>query len=166
MWLSACAPVLPTSATPMTHPEPIGGPSREVAITGAVNTPLRLDATALQALPQVTLTTGGHSYTGALLWPLLQAKAGIHSVQKKNPTVSMYLIAEGTDGYRAILALAEIDPDFGNRPALIAYALDGAPIGKSGALRLIVPSDAKMARSVSNLAVINIQNLSAAHSMP
>ena len=69
---------------------------------------------------------------------------------------SMYLVATGSDGYRALLSLAEIDPAFGNRPVLVAYSVNGAGLGRSGMARLIVPGDVKMSRSVSALASIEV----------
>ena len=135
----------------MAHPELDGGPSRSVQVSGAVTKSSTLDLAALQALPAVTVTAGGHSYTGAALWPLLKDTVGIRGVEPKNPTVSMYLVATGTDRYRVVIALAEIDPDFGNRPAVLAYAMDGGSLGRSGAIRLVMPGDVKMARSVSDL---------------
>lgn len=151
-WVGAQA----QTAAPMPHPELSGGPSREVAVSGAVGKPLRLDVAALTAQPAVEVSAGGHRYTGAALWPLLQGMAGIRGTSAKNPTVSMYLLAGGTDGYRVVLSLAEIDPDFGHQPAIVAYEMDGQPLGRSGALRLVVPGDVKMARSVSNLDTIEL----------
>ncbi|CAN5741842.1 hypothetical protein BH09PSE5_BH09PSE5_00930 [soil metagenome] len=54
------------------------------------------------------------------------------------------------------MTLGEIDPGFGNRPAVIAYAVNGAGLGTSGETRLIVGGDVKQGRSVSNLVALEV----------
>lgn len=134
-------------------------------VSGAVNKPLTVDLAALQALPVTRQTMNGSVYTGVSLWTLLaQTAGGIKPgvASGKNPTIAMYVVATGSDGYRAVLSLAEIDPDFGNKAVLVAYSIDGKPLDRSGVARLVVPGDVKAARSVSNLAAIEVVALPAA----
>ncbi len=139
--------------------------SPTVNVSGAVNKPMTVDLAALQALPATQQTMNGTVYTGVSLWALLSQSAGgikTGGASGKNPTIAMYIVATGSDGYRAVLSLAEIDPNFGNKAALVAYSVDGKPLDRSGMARLVVPGDVKAARSVSNLSAIEVVALPAA----
>jgi DMSO/TMAO reductase YedYZ molybdopterin-dependent catalytic subunit len=133
-------------------------PSPSFSISGAVRKRATFDLATLKALPAVTQTAGGNSFTGASLWALLNdAAVGLQPDGKlKNATLSMYAVVTGSDGYRAVISLAEIDPEFGNRPALVAYSVNGAPLGRNGMARLVMPGDLKMGRSVARLSSIEI----------
>ncbi len=67
-----------------------------------------------------------------------------------------------TDGFRAVVSLGEIHPNFGNRPAIVAYETEsGDGLGTAGALRLIIARNATTpetagARQVSNVAEIQV----------
>lgn len=172
-WLVAgCAAGTPgadsSAKTPGAMERPANSGARvspTVTVSGAVNKPVTVDLAALQALPATRQTTNGSAYTGVALWTLLAQKAGgikPGATSGKNPTIAMYVVATGSDGYRAVLSLAEIDPEFGNKPVLVAYSIDGKPLDRSGMARLVVPGDVKAARSVSNLAAIEVVALPAA----
>ncbi|HMN84047.1 MAG TPA: hypothetical protein PKA20_29540 [Burkholderiaceae bacterium] len=74
----------------------------------------------------------------------------------RNDTLGMYVVATGSDGYKAVVSVAEIDPGFGNQPDLIAYSINGAPVGANGFARLVVPNDVRAGRWVSNLIGLEI----------
>lgn len=133
-----------------------GSQSTALQITGAVERPMRVDLAALQAEPPTQVTASGRTYTGASLWALLN-QAGIRGVAA-NPaaTGAMYLVATGSDGFKAVLSLGEIDPSYGNRQAIVAYSVNGAALGANGFARLIVGGDSKMSRAVSRLATIEV----------
>ncbi|MGJ7510243.1 molybdopterin-dependent oxidoreductase [Variovorax sp. GT1P44] len=134
-----------------------GGVSTAVAVSGAVDKPMTFDLAALKAMPSISRTVNGSTYTGVSLWTLLHGTTGIKvDPTVKNASMAMYVVATGSDGYKAVIALGEIDPDFGNKMALVAYSVNGAPLDRNGMARLIVPGDVKMGRSVSNLAAIEV----------
>jgi DMSO/TMAO reductase YedYZ molybdopterin-dependent catalytic subunit len=127
------------------------------AVSGAVETPMTFDLAALQKLPVVSQTVGGSVYTGASLWVLLNTTTGIKAdAAVKNATLGTYAVATGSDGYKALVALGEIDPGFGNRQVLIAYRVNGAGLGGTGVARMVVPGDHKASRSVSNLVSLEV----------
>ncbi|MDR5881791.1 molybdopterin-dependent oxidoreductase [Caballeronia sp. LZ032] len=133
-----------------------GGTTTQFQLSGAVATPASFDLAALQALPAVTRTVGTTTYTGVSLWNLLNA-AGIQtSSTVKNDLLGFYLIATGSDGYRVILSLAELSPDFGNQPDIVAYEMNGAPLTTTGFARLVIPGDGKAGRYVSNLLALEV----------
>jgi DMSO/TMAO reductase YedYZ molybdopterin-dependent catalytic subunit len=134
-----------------------GGFAPSFTVSGAVGKPSTFDLAALQALPSLQQTTASGVYTGVSLWTLLESAAGgIKPGSGRNPLIAMYAVATGSDGYRTVLSIAEIDPGLGGKTALVAYGVDGKPLDRSGMARLIVPADAKAARSVSNLTSIEV----------
>ncbi|MES2183793.1 MAG: molybdopterin-binding oxidoreductase [Pseudomonadota bacterium] len=136
----------------------IGGVvSPSFAVSGAVLRPQTFTLAALQALPATTQAIAGTSYTGVSLFTLLNSVTGLAvDATAKNPSLAMYAVATGSDGYKAMVSLGEIDPGFGNRGALIAYQTAGAGLGPNGVARLVVDGDVKQGRSVSNLVAIEV----------
>jgi hypothetical protein len=74
----------------------------------------------------------------ALLWSVLE-RAEMLGVDRR-ARLRRTIVVLGRDGYAAVLALAEIDPEFEDKHVLLAYCRDGKPID-GNALRLVVPSD-------------------------
>jgi len=129
-----------------------GGTAPSFAISGAVQHGASFDLAALQALPAVSRAVGTAVYTGVDLWHLLNDVAGLKTASgAKNPTLGMYVVATGSDGYQALLSMAEIDPGFGANQALVAYEVDGQPLDRNGMARLVLPGDVRASRAVSNL---------------
>jgi len=98
------------------------------------------------------------SYTGVLLWSLLEQAIIKVSPGIKNDILRHTIIVTGRDGYEVALSLAEVDPKFGNDRALIAYARNGEPLAHArGFARLIVPTDKSAGRSVFGIARITVR---------
>jgi hypothetical protein len=118
---------------------------------------MAFDLAALQALPASTVTVGNSAHTGVSLWNLLNTQVGLKTdASVKNPLLSMYAVATGSDGYKAMVSVGEIHPSFGNRDALVDYAVDGALLDRNGMARLVVPGDARASRHVSNLVATEV----------
>ena len=133
-----------------------GGPSRQFSVTGAVINGMTFDLAALKALPAITETVGGTTYVGVSLWDLLNTTTGIVTDPAvKNDVLDKFVVATGSDGYKALISMGEIDPAFGDQPDLVAYEADGTLLDTNGFARLVVPGDVKAGRYVSNL--INLQ---------
>lgn len=134
-----------------------GGPSTSFEVTGAVTHSMRFDLAALEALPAVSVTIGADRYTGVSFWDLLDSVVGLQTrPDVKNDVLGMYVVATGSDGYRAAFSLGELSPSFGNEPDLIAFELNGAPLTDTGFARLVVPHDGKAGRWVSNLTRLEV----------
>ena len=139
-----------------------GGTSDHFSVDGAVARGRNFDLAALKALPAVTETVGGVTYTGVSLWDLLEAQAGIVTDPAvKNDILDKVVVATGSDGYKTLISMGEIDPDFGNQPDIVAYAADGQPLGANGFARLVLPGDVKAGRWVSNLVDLQVFSASA-----
>ncbi len=140
-------------AAPAAFPQ--GAPT--VAIQGQVAHPRILALPDLSALPRVTVTLTHDkqhtSYTGALLWPLLDAAAPTE-LPGDRTHVRHTVLAHGRDGYAAALAIGELDPNLEGKQVLVAYEQDGHPLAT---LRLVVPGEAHPARSVKDLVAIEVR---------
>jgi DMSO/TMAO reductase YedYZ molybdopterin-dependent catalytic subunit len=163
--LAGCAGGPSSTAAPTSAASSMGraataseGTSPSFTVSGAVTRRATFDLAALQALPATTQAVGGNSYTGVSLWALLNdASVGLRpDTAVRNPVLSMYAVLVGSDGYRAVVSLAEIAPESGNRTALVAYGLNGAPLGRNGMARLVMAGDVKPGRSVARLAAIEV----------
>jgi DMSO/TMAO reductase YedYZ molybdopterin-dependent catalytic subunit len=69
--------------------------------------------------------------------------------------VSQTIIILGRDGYRAVLALAEIAPEFEAKQVILAERMDGKPLDAEH-LRVVVPLDKRGGRSVRDVARIEV----------
>jgi len=103
-------------------------------------------------------TNADETYSGVPLIDLL-AKQGVpHGHDLRGKALSLYVVATGSDGYKAVLALAEVDPEFHPGEVLVADQLDGKPLdAKTGPFRLAVTEDKRPARSVHNLVSIEVK---------
>ena len=155
-----------TATTPASVPAPAvtaagEGVSPAFTVSGAVARRATFDLAALKALPAITETVGGTTYVGVSLWDLLNTTTGIVTDPAvKNDVLDKFVVATGSDGYKALISMGEIDPAFGDQPDLVAYEADGTLLDTNGFARLVVPGDVKAGRYVSNL--INLQVFSAA----
>lgn len=98
------------------------------------------------------------SFTGVRLWDIISNAQANLNADVRNDKLSLFIVATGTDGYQAVIAWGEIDPEFANQPILVAYEEAGQPISDSGPFRLIVPTDARGGRYVSNLVDLNLRD--------
>ena len=120
---------------------------------------------SLKSLPHKTLTIHDHhtnadeTYSGVPLIELLKQVGAPTGHDVRGKVLSKYIVATGSDGYKAVLALAETEPDFHPGDVLVADAMDGKPLGaKTGPFRLIVSEDKRPARSVRNLVSVELKS--------
>ena len=115
----------------------------------------------IAALPPLTQRVGfvtgrgeqQNEWTGPLLWDVLVASGAIDPT-KAAEQVHLAVRVTGADGYTAVIALADIAPQFAGRPIQVADHMNGAPIA---GLRLIVPGDRRGGRSVRDVVRIDIE---------
>ena len=131
--------------------------STAISVTGDVLHGGSFDLAALKALPSVTRTVGGNTYTGVSLWDFISSTVGLATDGSvKNDVLDMYLVATGTDGYKATFSMGELSSAFGNQPDLIAYSMNGVDLTTTGFARIVAPDDIKQGRWVSNLASLEV----------
>ncbi len=137
-------------------------------VTGQIGDPgiYNLPTTSPVAVETATYKTAGvpvtDTYTGTTLWNLLADAGGVTTTTAKNDILSKYVIATGSDGYKAVFSLGEIDPSFGNQPVMVAYADTKGQLGPNasdGLGRMVVPGDLAGGRYVSDLVSLQVGSL-------
>ncbi|MBZ3905979.1 molybdopterin-dependent oxidoreductase [Streptomyces griseiscabiei] len=143
---------------------PAAVPMAELALAGDLARPSRLTVPDLLTWPQhetdvaFECATSGvrhHRFTGPLLHDVLSAAGpGFDPVRRKD-RLRFLIAVTGVDGHHALLSWAEIDPDFGRAPVLLAVTLDAAPLDRTGP-QLVLPQDRCGARHISGITEIRV----------
>jgi hypothetical protein len=117
--------------------------------------PLSLTTTQLAALPQQTITVAINGVSTTESGPSLSAlltKAGLQYISTcKNDELRYWIEATSARGASTEVTAGEIDPSFGDKPAILSIDQNGSSLS---APRLIVPGDATDARDIPD--VVNI----------
>jgi DMSO/TMAO reductase YedYZ molybdopterin-dependent catalytic subunit len=133
-------------------------------LRGDLPNPRRIDASDLQKLPRAeTHTTDTHNpgkasvYAGTPLVDVLKAgglvlDSGMPGIRE---TVTVTVLIEAADGYRAVFSLAELNPELTDRVVLLADTKDGQPLPpQEGPFRIIVPGEKRPVRWVRQVRTI------------
>jgi hypothetical protein len=124
-----------------------------------------IHAEDLKPLPRKTVTVhnphanADETYEGVELSDLL-AKYGVPlGKDLRGAALSYYVVAKGSDGYKAVYALAELDPSFHPGDVILADTMDGKPLDEhAGPFRLVSTEDKRPARGVRNLVSIELRS--------
>jgi hypothetical protein len=122
----------------------------------------RADVEALPHLNVVTDAPGTSTkFVGVSMKAVLE-KAGVtfgESIRGKR--LASCLLVEAVDGYRAVIALPELDPAFTDKVIVLAFLHDGKSMDeKEGPYRIVIPDEKRMARwvrQVTTLKIVNVQ---------
>jgi DMSO/TMAO reductase YedYZ molybdopterin-dependent catalytic subunit len=128
------------------------GQSTSLLVTGEVTKPTVFNLKRLQqfspAQENVTyFTMNGavtNAFTGVLLWDVLNlSPAGpiVTNTKIKNDILHKVIIVTGCDGYQSVFGAGEVDPFFGDNQIMLAYAVNGQPLGSDGLAQLVAPGD-------------------------
>ena len=135
----------------------------QLIVAGDVTTPLTLTIVDLKKMPRKTVAVMNprekkmETYEGVLLEDVLHRAGAMQGDQLRGLALSMYVVAEATDGYRVVFSLAELDSAFSESDVLIADTMNDAPLSAPlGPLRLVVPHDKRPARWVRMLKSIKV----------
>jgi DMSO/TMAO reductase YedYZ molybdopterin-dependent catalytic subunit len=133
-----------------------------LAVSGEVPHPLSLSSAEFAKLPRQTVRAKGHDgvesqFQGVPLAEIL-ARAGVPSGNElRGKAMTLYLVIEAADGYRAVFALPELDPAYADRVILLADRRDGQPLNAhDGPLQVVVPGEKKHARWVRQVIRLKI----------
>jgi DMSO/TMAO reductase YedYZ molybdopterin-dependent catalytic subunit len=119
----------------------------------------------LQSMPHTTVTIhNAHSgndeiYSGVRLADILRLLGVPLDKDLRGEALTLCLIATGSDGYRVVLSLAEVDPAFHPGEVIVADTYSGEPLGGDAPFRLVVSEDKRPARSVRNLVSIELKSV-------
>jgi len=154
--------ILSTAMGVLAQQSPAPSSTLKIAANGQTQS---ISTDDLKALPHKTVTVhnphsnADETYSGVPLIDLLVKMGVPHGHDLRGKALSEYVIATGSDGYKALLALAEVDPEFHPGEVLVADQMDGKPLDtKTGPFRLVVTEDKRPARSVHNLASIDVKS--------
>ena len=115
---------------------------------------------ALAAVPHKTIsvynehTKATETYSGVPLIDLV-TKLGVAS-QPHGKDLAIYLEAIGSDGYKAVYSVGEVNPDVHDGTVLVADSEDGKPIAADGPLKLVATGEKRPARWVRNLVGVRV----------
>jgi hypothetical protein len=119
----------------------------------------------LKSLPHISITVhnphtnADETYSGVRLADLLAKIGAALGSNLRGAALARYIVATGTDGYKAVLALAEVDPSFHPGEVIVADAMDGKPLDEhNGPFKLVVTEDKRPARAVRNLVSIELRS--------
>ena len=150
------------SAQEMDHHSRPTEPSTELKVVGLNGQSITLTSQAVAALPHKTVSVfNAHSkvnetYSGVPLGDLL-AKVGIPSgEQMRGKLFLTAIVAEGTDHYSVLYALAEIDPSVHSGDVIVADSVNNQKLEKDGAFKLVSTEEKRPARWVRNLASLSV----------
>jgi DMSO/TMAO reductase YedYZ molybdopterin-dependent catalytic subunit len=101
---------------------------------------------------------GAATYEGVSLVDLLRFGGTPFGEHLKGKRVAAFVLVEAADGYRATLALAEVDPSVTDNMIVLADSRDGKPLpAEAGPYRLVVPHDKIHSRWVRQVTRITVQ---------
>ena len=164
-WWAVAAVIVPLSVGAVRAQTPATHETTVLVVKGEVKQELRLGAADFKALPRTKVTAKDHDgvlreYEGVTLQSLL-AKAGVplgHEIPGKN--MALAVVADATDGYRAVFSLAELDADFAGAQVMVADIVDGKPLdSRHGPVQTVVPGDKHQGRWVRMLKSITVQRV-------
>jgi hypothetical protein len=158
---AALAAISQMGSAPASAPVPPSGTT--LALIG-LTTQSILTGDTIKTRPHQTITIeNGHThasetYSGVPLVMLLAQVGAPTGKDVHGKALSEYIVATGADGYKAVLALAEAEPDFHPGQILVADELAGKPLDTSeGPFKLVVSEDKHPARSVHNLVKLELK---------
>jgi hypothetical protein len=131
-----------------------------LSVGGEVTTPASYTAAQLAKLPQTTSTLnlgfGQVTVSGVLLETLVTdaVPAYPNLVNTKNELLRVTVTVRGAGNREVTFAVGELDPNFGNHPALLALTLNGRSI--PGGPDLVVPGDSAPLRSVFGVTKVTV----------
>jgi hypothetical protein len=132
-----------------------------LSVNGEVTTPAAYTAAELAALPQTTVSATAGSRpvtdTGVLLETLVTDAGPAYPVSllnTKNELLRVTVTVRGAGRSEVTLAVGELDPGFGNHPALLALTQNGRPIDHGP--ELVVPGDRVPIRLVPGVSRVTV----------
>jgi len=121
-------------------------------------------AAELKGMARKTVTVhNAHSnadetYEGVEVEELLHKYGAPLGKELHGSALAYYVVATGSDGYKAVLSLGEVDTSFHPGDVIVADTMNGKPLdAKNGPYKLVVTEDKRPARSVRNLVGLQLR---------
>ncbi len=136
-----------------------------ILIVHSTDCSTRITLEQMKGLPIHSANVKNHEgeadiYEGALLYDVLSlACPSIFELDKRIRIRSAVRVT-ASDGYSALIALAEADTAFRDRPVLLCWQWNGQPLGeRHGPYQMIVPDDNRHARDVRGVSKLEVLEL-------
>ena len=134
-------------------------------VGGEVDTPLELTRADLAEMPRVRIEVPTREDKSVMeVWegvPMIEIlrKAGAPVDERIHGHLAGYVLVTAEDGYKAVYALAEIDPAYAlERQVVVADTLDGKPLsGKFGDLRIVNKGEGRFSRWVRQVEGLEVR---------
>ncbi|HTR62872.1 MAG TPA: molybdopterin-dependent oxidoreductase [Candidatus Binataceae bacterium] len=126
-----------------------------LAVGGEVHASLALTAADLAVMPRASAAVTDDrgvkaTYDGVPVVEILKRAGAPLGKELRGSNMTMCVVAGGSDGYKAVYALAEFDPGFTDQVILVADHRDGKALdSREGPLRIVVPGDKRHAAGSS-----------------
>jgi hypothetical protein len=135
--------------------------AQTVQIVDAEGHSATVTATQMAKAPRITVRVNDHDTPAVLEGASLAAILSLGGIQLgdtlRGPRMSEALLAEASDGYKVVFALAELDPVFATRDIILADTRDGKPLeAKEGPFRIVAPGDKRPARWIRQVTTLRI----------
>ena len=139
-------------------------PAQTIQVIDTEGHATSLIAAQISNLPHVIVKVIDHDtpaqFEGVSLASVLSAGSIQLGDKLRGPRMADVLIVEAADGYKAVFALAEVDPAFAVREIILADKRDGKPLNsKEGPFRIIAPGDKRSARWVRQVTALRIASV-------
>jgi hypothetical protein len=99
-------------------------------------------------------TKANQTYSGIPLTDLL-TKLGVPNGEH-GKTPKLYLVVQGSDGYKVVYSLGEVTPSISSSTVIVADSLEGKQIAGEGSLQLVDSGDKAQSRWVRNPVSIKV----------
>jgi hypothetical protein len=157
--LICCVPALAQDARQSASPT-----AYSLVLSGLDGVDRPVSAAEFARLPRRDTTVNVHNvagrYSGVLLSDLLALIHAPAGDSLRGKALATYLRVDGADGYRVVFALADFDPGYTDRIAILADRKNGTQLpAAEGPYHLIVPGEKRPARWVRQVVRIEIRRV-------
>ncbi len=133
-----------------------------IRIDGLVDKPGTFDAKSLAGLKRITLKVDDHgepaTYEGVPLTEVLALAGAPVGDRMRGAQLSLVVVAKAADDYVVAYSLAELDPGFTDRVAILADRRDGKPLAETAApFQIIVPGEKKHGRWIRQVVSLTVK---------
>jgi DMSO/TMAO reductase YedYZ molybdopterin-dependent catalytic subunit len=118
----------------------------------------------LAKLPQKEIDATDHKgdkakYAGVLLANVLRQADVSLGASLKGKLLVNFLVVEAADKYRVVFSLPELDPEWTDKPVLLATTRNGEPLDAAhGPLQIVVPAEKRHSRWVKQVARLTVRS--------
>jgi len=109
--------------------------AQTVKISGDVTKPFTITIASFAAMKHIDVKGKGHDgkehvYNGVLLADIINEAGALPDNKLSGKSFAKYILIKATDGYRAVIALPEVNAGFNDKNIILADKEDGKPLAE------------------------------------